>query len=45
MAKMSQVNRNKMRERMASRDKGKRAALKAIVMDRSLRWRTGSMLL
>jgi small subunit ribosomal protein S14 len=36
MAKMSQVNRNKMRERMANRDKSKRAALKAIVMDRSL---------
>ncbi|WP_025286096.1 30S ribosomal protein S14 [Granulibacter bethesdensis] len=36
MAKTSAVNRNKMRERMASRDKAKRAALKAIVMDRSL---------
>lgn len=35
MAKTSQVNRNKMRERMAARDKAKRAALKAIVMDRS----------
>ena len=36
MAKKSQVNRNGMRERLAKRDKGKRAALKAIVMDRSL---------
>ena len=29
MAKTSQVNRNGKRERMAARDKGKRAALKA----------------
>ncbi len=36
MAKTSQVNRNKMRKRMATRDKGKRAALKAIMMDRTL---------
>jgi small subunit ribosomal protein S14 len=36
MAKTSQVNRNGKRERMAKRDKGKRAALKAIVMDRTL---------
>lgn len=36
MAKLSQVNRNKMRERMAKRDKGKRAALKAVLMDRTL---------
>jgi small subunit ribosomal protein S14 len=36
MAKTSQVNRNANRERMANRDKSKRAALKAIVMDRSL---------
>jgi small subunit ribosomal protein S14 len=36
MAKTSQVNRNAKRERMAKRDKGKRAALKAIVMDRTL---------
>src|SRR4051812_16750497 len=36
MAKTSQVNRNAKRKRMAARDKGKRAALKAIVMDRSL---------
>ncbi len=35
MAKTSQVNRNKNRERMSARDKTKRAALKAIVMDRS----------
>jgi len=34
MAKTSQVNRNAMRERMAKRDKSKRAALKAMVMDR-----------
>ena len=31
MAKTSQVNRNGKRERMAARDKGKRAALKAIM--------------
>jgi small subunit ribosomal protein S14 len=36
MAKTSQVNRNKMRARMAARDKGKRAELKSIVMDRTL---------
>lgn len=36
MAKTSQVNRNANRERMAQRDKKKRAALKAIVMDRDL---------
>jgi small subunit ribosomal protein S14 len=36
MAKTSQVNRNTKREKMAKRDKSKRAALKAIVMDRSL---------
>ncbi|HET6184848.1 MAG TPA: 30S ribosomal protein S14 [Acetobacteraceae bacterium] len=35
MAKTSQVNRNQMRARMAARDKAKRAALKAVVMDRS----------
>ena len=35
MAKTSQVNRNQKRERMSARDKGKRAALKAQVMDRS----------
>jgi len=36
MAKTSQVNRNAKRERMASRDKEKRAALKSVVMDRTL---------
>ena len=36
MAKTSQVNRNAKRERMAKRDKGKRASLKSIVMDRTL---------
>jgi len=36
MAKTSQVNRNNNRTRMAARDKNKRAALKAILMDRSL---------
>ncbi len=36
MAKTSQVNRNVKRERMAARDKGKRKALKSIVMDRTL---------
>ena len=35
MAKTSAVNRNKNRERMAARDKSKRAELKAQVMDRS----------
>ena len=36
MAKTSAVNRNAKRARMAQRDKAKRAALKAIVMDRAL---------
>ena len=36
MAKVSQVNRNKMRENMAKRDRAKRKALKEVVMDRSL---------
>ena len=36
MAKTSQVNRNAMRERKAKRDKSKRAALKDVVMDRTL---------
>ena len=36
MAKASQVNRNGMRAYKAKRDKSKRAALKAIVMDRTL---------
>ena len=35
MAKTSSVNRNAKRERMTARDKGKRAELKARVMDRS----------
>jgi len=34
MAKTSQVNRNKKREKMAARDLAKRARLKASVMDR-----------
>jgi small subunit ribosomal protein S14 len=36
MAKTSSVNRNVMREKMAARDKSKRATLKAIVMDKTL---------
>jgi small subunit ribosomal protein S14 len=36
MAKTSSVNRNKKREYLAGRDKGKREALKSIVMDRTL---------
>jgi small subunit ribosomal protein S14 len=36
MAKTSQVNRNAKRMRMTQRDKPKRAALKAILMDRTL---------
>ncbi len=36
MAKTSQVNRNHKRERMAARDKSKRATLKEVVMDRTL---------
>jgi small subunit ribosomal protein S14 len=36
MAKLSQVNRNAMRERMARRDRGKRKTLKDVVMDRTL---------
>jgi small subunit ribosomal protein S14 len=36
MAKISQVNRNKMRERMSRRDKSKRQALKDVLMDRTL---------
>lgn len=36
MAKTSAVNRNHKRERMAARDKVKRAALKDVVMDRTL---------
>jgi small subunit ribosomal protein S14 len=34
MAKVSQVNRNAKRERMAARDKNKRAVLKSVLMDR-----------
>ena len=34
MAKVSQINRNLKRERMAARDKSKRAALKSVLMDR-----------
>jgi small subunit ribosomal protein S14 len=36
MAKLSQVNRNKMRERMSKRDRSKRTELKKVVMDRTL---------
>jgi small subunit ribosomal protein S14 len=36
MAKTSQVNRNKMREKMAKRDKPKRQALKDVLMDKTL---------
>ena len=36
MAKTSQVNRNKMREKFAKQDRAKRAALKSVVMDRTL---------
>src|ERR1700759_4108054 len=36
MAKLSKVNRNAERERLSGRDKAKRQALKAIVMDRTL---------
>jgi small subunit ribosomal protein S14 len=36
MAKTSQVNRNKKREKIAAREKGKRAKLKLIVQDRDL---------
>ena len=36
MAKTSSVNRNQKRQRMAARDKGKRAQLKSVVMDRAL---------
>ena len=36
MAKTSQVNRNKMRERLVKRDNSKRKTLKDIVMDRTL---------
>lgn len=36
MAKLSQVNRNKMRERLSKRDQSKRQVLKDVVMDRTL---------
>ncbi len=36
MAKKSSVNRNQERERLAKRDRTKRASLKDIVMDRTL---------
>lgn len=36
MAKLSSVNKNKRREKMAADHKEKRAALKSVVMDRSL---------
>ena len=36
MAKTSAVNRNEKRKRMAARDKGKRAELKARVMDKEV---------
>ena len=36
MAKTSQVKRNAKREHMAARDSGKRAVLKATIMDRTL---------
>src|ERR1700759_575565 len=36
MAKISKVNRNKAREDMIKRDKGKRKALKDVLMDRTL---------
>ncbi len=36
MAKLSQVNRNELRQKMAKRDKSKRRALKDVVMDRTL---------
>jgi small subunit ribosomal protein S14 len=36
MAKVSSVNRNAHREQLAARDRSKRAALKSIVMDRTV---------
>jgi len=36
MAKLSSINKNKNREKMVKRDAEKRAALKAIVMNREL---------
>jgi small subunit ribosomal protein S14 len=36
VAKLSSINKNAKRAKMAKRDAGKRAALKAIIMNRSL---------
>lgn len=36
MAKLSSINKNKNRAKMIKRDAGKRAALKAIIMNRDL---------
>ena len=36
MAKVSQVNRNEKRERMAGRDRAKRLALKSVVQNRAV---------
>lgn len=36
MAKLSQINRNQRRARMAARDAAKRTALKKVVMDRKI---------
>jgi small subunit ribosomal protein S14 len=36
MAKTSAINRNAKRERLAARDRARRAVLKAVVMDRTL---------
>ncbi len=36
MAKLSQINRNEKRERMAGRDRAKRDALKSVVKDRDV---------
>ncbi len=36
MAKLSQVNRNKKREKMAARYRSRRAKLKAVTMDRDV---------
>lgn len=35
MSKLSAVNRNRMREKMAERDRAKRRSLKTVLMDRS----------
>ena len=36
MAKVSQVNRNEKRERMAARDRSKREAFKSVMQDRTV---------